>query len=123
MKLLGVVSLSLVIVAPTLGCAGGVEVPAGTGAALHLVDAQTKSSIDSRAVRVYSDNGVRCVTTPCDTNGREWRGRSDGNGYVFVPRDMLDVSMSLDVDGYRSVGLGEDARSTRPVDLLLERTQ
>lgn len=65
-----------------------------------VVNAQTAALIADRDVQLYSDNGVRCVTEPCPTNGRTWNGTTDTKGMALVPTSMVDESMTFTVDGY-----------------------
>ncbi len=59
---------------------------------------------DGTPVSVYSDNGVRCVTTPCETNGRTWTGALE-NGKIVIPANDVDESMTITVDGYQAAEL------------------
>jgi len=67
----------------------------GKSVRVLLLDARTTSPIGGTEVRVYSDNGTRCVAAPCPTNGREWKGTTDAAGYVTIPRDAIQVTASI----------------------------
>lgn len=65
-------------------------------------DVKTQAPIIRTNVSLYSDNGVRCVTEPCPTNGRSWTGITDAEGAVLVPASMVDESMTFTLDGYNA---------------------
>lgn len=44
---------------------------------------------------IYSDNGTRCIQAPCPTNGKEWSGKTDGQGILKVPNSFVQFSMSM----------------------------
>lgn len=67
---------------------------------LLIKDKKTRAPLARREVEIYSDNGIRCITAPCPTNGIEWRGKTDSQGYVIVPKRIRQVSMTISIDGY-----------------------
>ena len=56
--------------------------------------------IPNTDVRIYSDNGVNCFTTPCDTEGQEWVGKTDMNGVIIVPLKKINTNTSFTVSKY-----------------------
>jgi hypothetical protein len=71
---------------------------------LLLLDKRTRKPIMRTAVKIYSDNGIRCRTTPCPTNGLEWNGKTDGRGYVLIPSQIRQNSMAITAVGYSRGG-------------------
>lgn len=70
-----------------------------------LLNASTDVPITDARVRLTSDNGTRCIQAPCDTESRTWEGTTDANGTLLIPASMVDASMAIAVDGYRSADL------------------
>jgi hypothetical protein len=68
---------------------------------VKLLDAFSGEVISNSEVRVYSDNGIRCFRAPCPTNGKKWKGRSDANGYVVIPTNILQRSTDISTPAYR----------------------
>jgi hypothetical protein len=71
---------------------------------LLALDKRTRKPIRLTAVKIYSDNGIRCRTTPCPTNGIEWNGKTDGRGYVLIPSQIRQNSMTITALGYSRGG-------------------
>lgn len=69
---------------------------------VKLVDAFSGNIIPDADVKIYSDNGVRCFTTPCNTEGQEWNGKSDGDGIVIVPKKVINEVTTITATGYGS---------------------
>jgi hypothetical protein len=67
----------------------------GDSLRVQLVDAATSRRVANADVEVFSDNGIRCATAPCPTDGRTWRGRTDARGRVVLPRHALNVTASI----------------------------
>jgi hypothetical protein len=65
--------------------------------------------IPNTAVEIYSDNGIVCRKAPCPTNSKQWSGRTDGNGFVTVPTNMLQAATSITTTAYGG-DLVKDAR-------------
>jgi hypothetical protein len=72
---------------------------------VRCYDWETGAPLGGRELTVYSDNGLRCVKTPCDTGGREWRGRTDQNGAAAIPGDVLQKVHTFSLPGYKSITL------------------
>lgn len=72
------------------------------------MDAASARPVVNTEVRVHSDNGIRCVSAPCPTNGKEWKRRTDARGYLIVPRAMLQRETSITTQSH-TVDLVRDA--------------
>jgi hypothetical protein len=46
-------------------------------------------------ISLHSDNGLRCVTTPCPTNSKDWNGKSNAQGIVNIPKSFLQKSTTV----------------------------
>ncbi len=68
-------------------------------------------------VRVWSDNGVRCIAPPCPTEGREQLATTDDAGRFVLPPSQVDQSMTLLIEGYR--GQSFPAERPLPAKLIL----
>lgn len=71
---------------------------------VKLLDAFSGQTISNTDVRIYSDNGIRCVTTPCNTEGQEWTGKSDDGGVILIPSKMINTVTTITATGYKSGG-------------------
>lgn len=69
---------------------------------LKLIDRLTRKPIKNTNVEIYSDNGVRCIMLPCQTNGIKWTGKTDARGVIVVPGKIRQRSMTISADGYSS---------------------
>ncbi|HYE75861.1 MAG TPA: hypothetical protein VEF04_21130 [Blastocatellia bacterium] len=67
---------------------------------IKLIDEATKKPVAQKKVRIYSDNGIRCIKAPCPTNGKEWKGESDANGVIIIKEEFVQNSMTLTAEGY-----------------------
>ena len=67
---------------------------------LKLIDRLTRKPIKNTEVEIYSDNGIRCIRPPCQTNGIKWTGKTDARGVVVVPGKIRQRSMTISADGY-----------------------
>lgn len=67
---------------------------------LLVVDRATRKPVLQAELRIYSDNGIRCIRPPCNTNGMEWKGTTDKRGYVVIPNRIRQNSMTLTAVGY-----------------------
>lgn len=66
-----------------------------------FVNGQTQALITNTSVNLYADNGVRCVTEPCPTNGRTMVDTTDAAGSMTVPVTFVDESMTFTLTGYQ----------------------
>lgn len=69
---------------------------------VKLLDAFSGQIISNTDVKIYSDNGIRCFTTPCNTEVQEWIGRSDNNGIISIPSKIINVVTTITATGYKS---------------------
>lgn len=69
---------------------------------VNLLNAFSGQTISKADVKIYSDNGIRCFTTPCNTEGQEWTGRSDENGVISIPSKVINVVTTITATGYTS---------------------
>lgn len=76
-----------------------------TSLRIVLTNKKTGAAITDTAVEIYADNGVRCVTTPCPTNGRAWSGSTNTTGEVTVPAAYVGESMTVTASGYQGAEL------------------
>lgn len=85
---------------------------------VQLVDRASGRPITDSEVEVYSDNGIRCVTTPCPTNGRSWHGRTDADGVVALPRTAIDAVSHLGTPTHGMTDLARARKSRAGVWVL-----
>lgn len=71
-----------------------------------LINKITGEPIRNTKVVIYSDNGTRCITTPCPTNGKSWDGTTNAQGLLAVPQGSIQQSTSFTATGYESTSLG-----------------
>ncbi len=69
---------------------------------VKLLNALSKQAIANTDVNIYSDNGIRCITTPCDTDGQEWKGKSDNNGVIVIPMGIINEVTNIAATGYEA---------------------
>lgn len=72
---------------------------------VRLVNAQSDEPISNSSVEIYSETGERCVTEPCSTNGRTWRGTTNATGTVVVPAAQVDRYMIFMMAGFAGTEL------------------
>ncbi|WP_146138343.1 hypothetical protein [Chamaesiphon polymorphus] len=75
---------------------------------LLILDRSTYKPIADRSTQVYSNNGIRCVTTPCPTNTKNWEGKTDRQGVVLIPKQVIQSSTTLTLNGYIAADLAKD---------------
>jgi hypothetical protein len=68
---------------------------------VKLLDALSGEVISNSDVKVSSDNGIRCIKAPCPTDGSQWNGRSDANGYVIIPTNIFRQNTDISTPAYR----------------------
>lgn len=69
---------------------------------VKLIDAFSGQTISNTDVKIYSDNGIRCFTTPCNTEAQEWMGKSDNSGIISIPSRIINVVTTITATGYKS---------------------
>ena len=67
---------------------------------IKIIDDQTNLPLGMTLVTLYSDNGIRCITTPCPTEGKETYVRTDLGGNVTFKESDFNVQNSISVEGY-----------------------
>jgi len=88
---------------------------------VKLVDAFSGQPISNTDVRIYSDNGIRCITTPCNTEGQEWLGKSNDQGVILIPSKVINVVTGITATGYKSSrDLSRDAEKLSGNSWLIE---
>jgi hypothetical protein len=93
----------------------------GESVDVRLLDAATAKPIANTAVEVQSDNGIRCIKAPCPTDAKQWKGTSDANGRVTIPRSALNTTANIKTAGYDGDLVGDatsDATGVWSVDLF-----
>jgi hypothetical protein len=93
----------------------------GESVHVRLLDATTTKPIANTNVEVQSDNGIRCIRAPCPTDGKEWKGSSDSNGRVTIPRSALNTTANIKTAGYDGDLVGDatsDAKGEWSVELF-----
>lgn len=75
-----------------------------------VIDKATNKPLKNKSVEIYSDNGIRCVKAPCPTNGIEWKGKTNKYGYLIIPNNIRQASMTLGIAGYDAKELNQSAR-------------
>ena len=78
---------------------------------LKIIDSISKEPIKNTPVRIYSDNGMRCIREPCNTNGISWEGKTDAHGVLIILGTVAQYSMHLSVSGYRGSDLQREAKA------------
>jgi len=88
---------------------------------VKLLDAFSEQTITNTDVKIYSDNGIRCFTTPCNTEGQEWTGKSDNGGIISIPSKVINVVTTITATGYKSGrDLNKDSEKIASNNWLIE---
>lgn len=82
----------------TAGRCAGIRSAPGPTVTVQLVDASTAQPARNAAVRLFSDNGIRCARAPCPVNGKSWNGASDPQGFVTIPTSLLQISTNIETE-------------------------
>lgn len=69
---------------------------------IKLLNASSGQIISNTDVRIYSDNGIRCITAPCNNERQEWTGKSNNEGIILVSPDITNVVTTITATGYKS---------------------
>lgn len=94
-------TLSLVAYAAVLSTGGycmDIRTAPGPTATVQLIDVSTGHPVRNAALRLVSDNGIRCARAPCPTNTRIWKGRSDTAGFVQIPTREIQSSTQIETE-------------------------
>ena len=78
---------------------------------LKIIDSISKEPIKNTPVRIYSDNGMRCIREPCNTHGMSWEGKTDAHGVLMILGTVAQYSMHLSVSGYKGSDLQREAKA------------
>jgi len=94
---------------------------------VKLLDAFSGKIISNSDVEVSSDNGIVCRHAPCPTNDKHWIGRSDANGYVVIPTNILQWKTYVSTPAHRGgkdliSGSKKDINGAWVVKLIPNRT-
>lgn len=103
-----VMAISGAALLATAGRCADIRSAPGPIVTVQLVDASTAQPVRNTAVRLFSDNGIRCARAPCPVNGKPWKGTSDPQGFVTLPTSLLQVSTNIET-GTLSGDLIEDS--------------
>jgi hypothetical protein len=88
---------------------------------VKLLNALSKQAIANTDVNIYSDNGIRCITTPCDTDGQEWKGMLDNNGVIVIPMEIINEVTNIAATGYEAGrDLVKDSQKISDNDWVME---
>lgn len=79
---------------------------------LLVIDKTANKPLKNKSVEIYSDNGVRCVKAPCPTNGIQWQGKTDKHGYLIIPPNIRQNSMTIQINGYEAKELNRSAQKS-----------
>jgi hypothetical protein len=86
----------------TAGRCGDIRSAPGPTVTIQLVDASTGQPARNAAVRLTSDNGIRCARAPCPTNTKSWKGTSDPQGFLTIPTSYLQDSTQIETESLSS---------------------
>ena len=95
----------------------------GDSVHVRLLDAATAKPIASTDVEVQSDNGIRCIKAPCPTDGKQWKGTSDADGRVTIPKSALNTTAHIKTAAYDGDLVGDatsDAKGEWNIELFSE---
>jgi hypothetical protein len=86
---------------------------------LSVIDQATNKPIANRSAKIDSQNGLDCIKAPCPTNSKHWEGRSNRQGVVFIPQQVIQSSTLLTVKGYTEKTFDKDLRQSSEASILL----
>lgn len=66
---------------------------------VQIVD-RNQRPIANKLTDIYSDNGLDCYKEPCPNNKKHWRGRTDRQGIIVIPKQLIQAATSIDINGY-----------------------
>jgi hypothetical protein len=89
--------------------------------AVRLVASTNARPIANADVRLRPDSGVGCEQARCAPDGSMWRGRSDASGRVVIPKQIIGMLATAEVDGYMD-DLLDNATLEKNGDWILELT-
>ena len=68
--------------------------------AVRLVASSNARPIANTEVRLRPDSGVGCEKARCAPDGSMWRGRSDASGRVVIPKQIIGMLATAEVNAY-----------------------
>lgn len=68
---------------------------------IKLLDAYSTETIANSEVEMHSDNGMRCIQPPCDSNTQIWNGQTNNAGIIAVPRDFIQLLTIVSTPAHR----------------------
>lgn len=90
------------------------------GLRLTVLDRASGRPLPQIAVRIDSDNGIRCIKAPCPSHAMQWTGRTDNKGVIAVPARVVQASMTITASRHsRGKNLAHDASKTTPHDWVI----
>jgi hypothetical protein len=96
----------------------------GDSVHVRLLDAGTAKPIASSDVEMFSDNGIRCIKAPCPTDGKQWKGTSDADGRVTIPKSALNTTSNIKTaayDGDLIADATSDAKGGWNIEMISEQ--
>ena len=68
---------------------------------LQLVNAVSVEPIKDSRVSIYRENATRCIRAPCPSDAASWEGRTDADGRVAVPAEVIRSMRKVGAAGLR----------------------
>ncbi len=80
---------------------------------LILINQSTDKPIANRAIEFRSDNGIRCITSPCPSNDQSLRLVTDHDGVIFIPKAYFQENNYIEVTSFgpSAINLGDGQSS------------
>jgi hypothetical protein len=88
---------------------------------VRLVASSNARPIANTEVRLRPDSGVGCERARCAADGSMWRGRSDAAGRVVIPKPIIGMLATAEVEAYAD-DLLDNATLEKNGDWILELT-
>ncbi len=102
---------------------GSILHASGDSVYVRLLDAATAKPIANTEAEVQSDNGIRCIKAPCPTDGKQWKGTSDTDGRVVIPKSALNKTANIHTAKYDGDLVGDatsDGKGLWSIELFSE---
>ena len=96
----------------------------GDSVHVRMLDAATAKPIANTDVEMFSDNGIRCIKAPCPTDGKHWKGTSDADGRVTIPKSALNTTANIKTATYDGDLVGDatsDSKGGWNIELFAEQ--
>jgi len=88
---------------------------------VRLVASSTARPVANTDVRLRPEAAIGCVKARCAPDGSMWRGRSDVAGRVVIPKRIIDMMGTTEVDAYAD-DLLDNATLEKNGEWILEMT-